>query len=73
MSFHVRSRCWDTGGRRMPNPSCVLPCGGYGRGVSQEDVERVRTIIETFSADKVDELLQTYDPHFVYHPRSVIV
>ena len=35
-----------------------------------EDLERVRTIFETFSADNVDELLKAYDPHFVYHPRS---
>lgn len=38
--------------------------------MSQEDVECVRTIFETFSADEVDELLRAYDPQFVYYPRS---
>jgi ketosteroid isomerase-like protein len=35
-----------------------------------EDVERVRRIFETFSAEKVDELLRAYSPRFLYHPRS---
>ena len=35
-----------------------------------EDLERIRTNFETFSADHLDELLKAYDPHFIYHPRS---
>jgi ketosteroid isomerase-like protein len=43
---------------------------GYGRLVSAQDLERVRTIFETFRAERVDELLAAYDQRIVYHPRS---
>jgi ketosteroid isomerase-like protein len=48
----------------------ALPDRGYGHRVAQQDAERVRRIFETFSAEKLEELLQDYAPGFVYHPRS---
>lgn len=38
--------------------------------MSQQDLEHVRTIFETFTAETWQALLENYDPGFVYHPRA---